>query len=73
MCNLGVECPRPPKVDNTSWYEDKKSLRQRRIIYKCRPRYKLVSGLLAKECGPRGNWVGDDPVCEGGHSNVGKH
>ncbi|KAI0220809.1 CUB and sushi domain-containing protein 1 [Lamellibrachia satsuma] len=57
-----VECPRPPKVDNTSWYEDKKSLRQRRIIYKCRPRYKLVSGLLAKECGPRGQLATEEEV-----------
>ncbi|KAI0227874.1 hypothetical protein LSAT2_021636 [Lamellibrachia satsuma] len=59
-----VECPRPPYVVNTTWSEDKKSLRQRRIIYRCLPRYKFVSGQLSKECGPGGRWIGVDPVCE---------
>ncbi|KAK2192695.1 hypothetical protein NP493_25g07004 [Ridgeia piscesae] len=60
-----VECSRPPDVVNTTWYEDKKSLRTRRVIYQCLPRYRLVSGQLWKVCGPRGNWTGQDPVCEG--------
>ena len=60
-----VECSRPPNVVNTTWYEDKKSLLKRRIIYQCLPRYRLLSGDLWKECGPRGNWTGRDPVCEG--------
>ncbi|KAK2192700.1 hypothetical protein NP493_25g07031 [Ridgeia piscesae] len=59
-----VECSRPPDVVNTTWYEDKKSLRTRRVIYLCLPRYRLVSGQLWKVCGPRGNWTGRDPVCE---------
>ena len=60
-----VECSRPPNVVNTTWYEDKKSLRTRRVIYQCLPRYRLLSGQLWKECGPRGNWTGQDPICEG--------
>ena len=60
-----VECTRPPDVVNATWYEDKKSLRTRRVIYLCLPRYRLVSGQLWKVCGPRGNWTGVDPVCEG--------
>ncbi|KAI0238242.1 hypothetical protein LSAT2_011135 [Lamellibrachia satsuma] len=59
-----VECTRPPDVVNATWYEDKKSLRTRRVIYLCLPRYRLVSGQLWKVCGPRGNWTGVDPVCE---------
>ena len=65
-----VECSRPPDVVNTTWYEDKKSLRTRRVIYQCLPRYRLVSGQLWKVCGPRGNWTGQDPVCEGRHGET---
>ena len=50
-----VECGRPPDVVNTTWYEDKKSLLTRKVVYQCLPRYRLVSGQLWKECGPRGN------------------
>ena len=60
-----IECPQPPSVVNTTWCEDKKSLRLRRIIYRCLPRYVVVSGHPYKECGPRGRWVGVDLVCEG--------
>ncbi|KAK2192697.1 hypothetical protein NP493_25g07027 [Ridgeia piscesae] len=56
---------RPPDVVNTTWYEDKKSLRTRRVIYQCLRRYRLVSWQLWKVCGPRGNWIGRVPVCEG--------
>ncbi|KAI0231623.1 hypothetical protein LSAT2_018020 [Lamellibrachia satsuma] len=59
-----VECTRPPDVVNATWYEDKKSLRTRRVIYLCLPRYRLMSGQLWKMCGPRGNWTGVDPACE---------
>ena len=68
-----VECSRPPDVVNTTWYEDKKSLRTRRVIYQCLPRYRLVSGQLWKVCGPRGNWTGRDPVCEGSYDTIVLH
>ena len=66
MSAVEVECPLPPNVVNTTWHEDKKSLRQRRVIYQCLPRYRHLSGQLWKACGPRGDWVGDDAICEGG-------
>ena len=65
-----VECIQPPDVVNATWYEDTKSLRIRKVIYKCYPRYKLVAGQLWKECGAGGNWTGVDPVCEGKEGEI---
>ncbi|KAK2174775.1 hypothetical protein NP493_778g04036 [Ridgeia piscesae] len=55
-------CSGPPAVANTTWYVDKKSFEQR-VIYKCLPRFHLVSGELAKVCSSDLKWTGEDPVC----------
>ena len=57
-------CSGPPAVANTTWYVDKKSFEQR-VIYKCLPRFHLVSGELAKVCSSDLKWTGEDPVCVG--------
>ncbi|KAK2174781.1 hypothetical protein NP493_778g04043 [Ridgeia piscesae] len=55
-------CSGPPAVANTTWSVDKKSFEQR-VIYKCLPRFHLVSGELAKVCSSDLKWTGEDPVC----------
>ena len=62
-------CSGPPAVANTTWSVDKKSFEQR-VIYKCLPRFHLVSGELAKVCSSELKWTGDDPVCVGEYKSV---
>ena len=62
-------CSGPPAVANTTWYVDKKSFEQR-VIYKCLPRFYLMSGELAKVCSSDLKWTGEDPVCVGGYKSV---
>ena len=57
-------CSGPPAVAKTTWSVDKKSFEQR-VIYKCLPRFHLVSGELAKVCSSDLKWTGEDPVCVG--------
>ncbi|KAI0236128.1 Sushi, von Willebrand factor type A, EGF and pentraxin domain-containing protein 1 [Lamellibrachia satsuma] len=57
-----MRCSDPPAVANTTWFVDKKSFEQR-VIYKCLPRFELVSGELAKVCSSDLQWTGEDPVC----------
>ncbi|KAI0239742.1 CUB and sushi domain-containing protein 3 [Lamellibrachia satsuma] len=57
-----MRCSDPPTVANTTWCVDKKSFEQR-VIYKCLPRFELVSGELAKVCSSDLQWTGEDPVC----------
>ncbi|KAI0236132.1 hypothetical protein LSAT2_013301 [Lamellibrachia satsuma] len=57
-----MRCNDPPAVANTTWCVDKKSFEQR-VIYKCLPRFELVSGELAKVCSSELQWTGEDPVC----------
>ena len=57
-----MRCSDPPAVANTTWCIDKKSFEQR-VIYKCLPRFELVSGELAKVCSSDLQWTGEDPVC----------
>ena len=62
-------CSGPPAVANTTWSVDKKSFEQR-VIYKCLPRFHLVSGELAKVCSSDLKWTGEDPVCVGACHSV---
>lgn len=61
----GIKCKDPPTVNLTTWTEDKLTVEQV-VIYKCIPGYNPVNGTARKTCSLRGQWTGNDLICEGG-------